>query len=62
MKYKYDAFFENCPEPFDYKHEEEGKSIKELVTIKITIQLERDKYDKKRLKQNLAEKIYKLFK
>ena len=62
MKYKYDAFFENCPEPFNSKHEEDGKSIKELVTVKITIQLERDKYDKKQLKQSLAEKIYKIFK
>lgn len=62
MTYEYKAYSDNCPDPFDGFRTEDGKTIKELVTVNITIRMEREKYDNKRGKANLAEKIYKLFK
>lgn len=62
MKYEYKAFSENCPEPFEYMTSRDGRKIKELVTVNITIEMEREKYNNRSAKYKLAEKILKIFK
>lgn len=62
MKFDYKAYSEDCPEPFEYMSSRDGRKIKDLVTINITIEMDREKYDNKSTKYKLPQKVLKIFK
>lgn len=64
MIYNYKAYIEDNPDPIDQDWVNDGRKIKDLITINITIEMEKEKYEakKKKYKEPISKKILKLFK
>ena len=64
MNFEYKAFYQDNKEPFDERMQMGGRKIKDLVTVNITIEMEKDKYDaiRKKYSTHPAERTIKIFK
>lgn len=64
MNYEYKAFHQDDKEPFDENWGKGGRKIKDLVTVNITIEMEKDKYEaiKQKYLTHPAERVIKIFK
>lgn len=64
MNFRYTAYKEDDPNPFEGMDLTDGRKTKKTVTINITIEMEEDKYIAKRnkYKEPIPKKVYKIFK
>lgn len=64
MTLDYKAYHEDDPNPFDKHPFQDGKKIKDPVTVTITIELEKNKYESaiNRHNKHIADTILAFFK
>lgn len=64
MNFSYKAYYDDESKPFDKHPHNDGKKLKNPVTVSITIEIEKNKYDSaiKRHSKHIADTIIAFFK